>query len=155
MFKWLLDATETPDPVWLPTGAEQLVRAVASTVPNHELLLGDFDFLPGVAIAGEFAPIVSSTVDGKARDRGELLSAPRGSVDIFFPTDFRLLAAMYEQVGPGGTGGAGEIFKAHEFLGKVAGDDVLTACTLADGSIPLLVDYSNTSFARLSSTLHV
>ena len=155
MFKWLLDATETPDPVWLPTGAEQLVRAVASTVPNHELLLGDFDFLPGVAIAGEFAPIVSSTVDGKARDRGELLSAPRGSVDIFFPTDFRLLAAMYEQVGAGGC--AVEIFKAHEFLGNlVAGDlDVLTACTLADGSIPLLSDYANSSFARLSSTLHV
>jgi hypothetical protein len=165
MFQWLLDATGTPDPVWLPTGCFQLLSHIAHHVPNHEILLADFDFLPDVVIPGENAPIVSSTVEGKARDRGELLSAPRGSVDIFFPTNFALLEAMY--TGFLDLGGhqqqqhhqqqqqritrEGRFQKASSFFHAHLPEQDRDASTTQDGFCPLIADYENTSFAHLRS----
>lgn len=147
VLRWLFDMTGTPDPVWLPTGAYALLRAIRH-VPNHELLLADFDFLPNVVIAGENAPIVSSTVGGRAVDRGELLSAPFGSVDVFFPTNFRLLSAMYRSMHP-----TGQVCveKAGSFLQATLPEGDQPLIRTQDGAAPLFDDYENTSFARLST----
>ena len=146
IFRWLLDRTGTPDPVWLPTGAMSLLAALRH-IPNHDILLGDFDYLPNVVVAGENAPIVSNTVDGRARDRGELLSAAFGSVDIFFPTNFRLLSAMYKSVHLTGTS---KVEKAGHWLERALPDG-LDSITCLDGACPLVEDYKNTSFARFST----
>jgi len=148
VLKWVFEMTGTPDPVWLPTGAQSLLNAIRH-VPNHELLLADFDFLPNVVIAGENAPIVSSTVDGKAVDRGELLGGtPFGSVDVFFPTDFRLLSAMYRSTQPTGKVC---VEKAGSFLQGALPEGEHARIRCRDGTAPLLEDYENTSFARFST----
>ena len=143
VLRWLFDMTGTPDPVWLPTGAYALLRAIRH-VPNHELLLADFDFLPNVVIAGENAPIVSSTVGGRAVDRGELLSAPFGSVDVFFPTNFRLLSAMYRSMHP-----TGQVCveKAGSFLQATLPEGDQPLIRTQDGAAPLFDDYENTNLA--------
>ena len=95
------DETE-PDPfssseiVFLPTGAASMVSSVFEVAPDHTLLAADFDALPGVAVAGAGAPLVSATRGGVARDYPSLYSPPVGeAVDIFFPTNFDSLSDLY------------------------------------------------------------
>lgn len=149
VMKFLLDATGVPDPVWLPTGAFQLFDAVRNV--RHEMLLCDFDFLPGVVLAGENAPLVSSVKDGRAVDRGELLSAA-GRNDIFFPTRFSLLGKIYEDA-MGGRATRVETMKHRVFVERVMAHspELRASATLSDTWCPLLEDYENTSCARLST----
>jgi len=83
--------------VFLPTGALQLLKTISAQRPNHTLVLIDFDQLPDVQMQGYNAPIVSSTIEGEARDYGHYLDVVPGTADIFFPTDFDLLSLLYKQ----------------------------------------------------------
>ena len=149
-FKWLLDISRQPEPVFLPTATALLFDSIQKTVPKHELIFSDFDFLPDVVVPGENAPIVSSTIDGKARDRGTLF-APFGSSDIFFPTNFEFLKVLYSHSrrnmpGAGGQEGSSAALhcKASEFFSSHVPD--IAKATTKSGFVPLIEDYSNTSF---------
>ena len=61
------------------------------------MLLADFDALPDVQIGGRGAPLVSSTRGGQNVDFDTFLIAA-GEADIFFPTDFDALCALYSSV---------------------------------------------------------
>lgn len=82
--------------VFLPTGAASMLSSLFSVAPDHTIVAADFDALPGVAVAGANAPLVSATRGGVARDFSSLYSPPVGeAVDIFFPTNFEALSDLY------------------------------------------------------------
>ncbi|KAI8112143.1 hypothetical protein M9434_003467 [Picochlorum sp. BPE23] len=148
VLKWLLDMNRTPEPVFLPTSAAMLFDTLNSAVPHHECIFSDFDYLPDVVVEGENAPIVSTTIDGKARDRATLF-APFGSADIFFPTNFRLLQTMYQRsLMSAGVSMEHEskikILKASDFFSSNVPN--AARVTTKSGYVPLTEDYSNTSF---------
>ncbi len=48
--------------MWLPTSCLQLLQRICAARPNHLLIAADFDELPDVAVPGQSAPLVASTV---------------------------------------------------------------------------------------------
>jgi hypothetical protein len=92
-----ISSSSTTTTVWLPTGAYSLLRALRRARPHHSVLLADFDALPDVQIGGRGAPLVSSTRGGQNVDFDTFLIAA-GEADIFFPTDFDALCALYSSV---------------------------------------------------------
>lgn len=141
VFKWLLDAQRIPEPIFLPTAAFMLFDTILTTVPKHELILSDFDYLPDVVVPGEHAPLVSSTEGGRTRDWGTLF-APFGSADIFFPTNFELLKRLYQSLST--SHGIVQYEKAEEFFKKSIPD--MSQAATQSGFVPLIEDYKNTSF---------
>jgi hypothetical protein len=101
---------------FLPTGCFSLLKSLEDVFPRHELILSDFDTLPPAslslskenlekdthvicyapAISGE--PLVSSKNASFSQDHVTYLSAPIGSADIFFQTDFKLLSSFIQQI---------------------------------------------------------
>jgi len=101
---------------FLPTGCFSLLKSLEDVFPRHELLLSDFDTLPPAslslskenlekdthvicyapAISGE--PLVSNKNASFSQDHITYLSAPIGSADIFFQTDFKLLSRFIQQI---------------------------------------------------------
>ncbi len=142
VFNWLLDVQGVPEPIFLPTSACLLFDTIHATVPKHEMILSDFDHLPDVLVPGENAPLVSSTKDGKTRDWGTLF-APFGSADIFFPTNFELLKKMYQSEKKV-THDNVQYEKAEAFFKRYVPD--ISQAATQSGFVPLIEDYSNTSF---------
>jgi len=100
--------------IWLPTRCLQLLETLHAAVPHHTLIAADFDALPDIKVAGRNAPLVSGRgLGGEVQDYSSVL-VPWGSADIFFPTDFDGLSALYAAAaatvgrgqGEGGGGGA-------------------------------------------------
>ena len=78
--------------VFLPTTALSMFKVLHKCFPKHQLLLADFDELPG-SVPGRNAPVVSGP--GR-RDYNSYLIG-MGAADIFFPTDFSLLQTIYQR----------------------------------------------------------
>ncbi|GAB4824262.1 hypothetical protein N2152v2_011308 [Parachlorella kessleri] len=166
--RWL-DALLVGDPegeaVYLPTGCLQLLDTLHRVRPRHHLIAADFDALPEVIIPGQNAPLVATTVGGQTTDHRTYL-VPKGTADIFFPTDFSLLARLYQEAaqrakrGPqhsldGPKAGAGsssaaqqarraQHMKTADFMRRFAAGEAAMAQTQS-GYNPLLEDYTNTS----------
>jgi hypothetical protein len=88
-----------PDVAFLPTTCLALLDVLHAARPQHTLIAADFDALPDVTITGDCAPLVSSrSAPGQAVDHSTLY-VPWGSADIFFPTDFDTLTALYREAG--------------------------------------------------------
>ncbi|KFM25866.1 hypothetical protein F751_1480 [Auxenochlorella protothecoides] len=129
---------------FLPTAALRLLDTLHAMLPGHALLAADFDSLPEVSIRGVNAPLVATTEKGSTRDHGTYL-VPRGTADIFFPTDFRLLAELHAEAGCGAARPrptCSSSVKTAEFMGIWAAPG---ATRTRSGYEPLLSDYSNTS----------
>uniref|UniRef100_A0A1D2AF11 Protein arginine methyltransferase NDUFAF7 n=1 Tax=Auxenochlorella protothecoides TaxID=3075 RepID=A0A1D2AF11_AUXPR len=141
----LLPAALAPrEAAFLPTAALRLLDTLHAMLPGHALLAADFDSLPEVSIRGVNAPLVATTEKGSTRDHGTYL-VPRGTADIFFPTDFRLLAELHAEAGCGAARPrptCSSSVKTAEFMGIWAAPG---ATRTRSGYEPLLSDYSNTS----------
>lgn len=48
--------------MYLPTASMQLLETFAHALPNHQLIVADFDALPDVQLPGTNAPLVAATV---------------------------------------------------------------------------------------------
>ncbi|KAG2497193.1 hypothetical protein HYH03_004782 [Edaphochlamys debaryana] len=81
--------------LWLPTAAAAFMELLHALRPNHSLIAADFDKLPDVRLPGRNAPLVAEKVGGRNIDH-DTLFVPWGSADIFFPTDFDALCALYK-----------------------------------------------------------
>lgn len=90
-------------------------------------------------------------MDGRTIDHRSYL-VPRGSADIFFPTDFGMLSRLHADAAAragravprhGAVVGGGRHMKSAEFMRLYAD---LAATRTRSGYNPLLEDYSNTSF---------
>ncbi|CAI7925100.1 unnamed protein product, partial [Closterium sp. NIES-54] len=79
--------------IWLPTGCLRLLEAIYTARPHATVIAADFSLLPDVRIPGANAPLVAAKGGGVTQDQPTYL-VPRGSADIFFPTDFRLLERL-------------------------------------------------------------
>lgn len=151
--------------LFLPTGAARLFGAVAAAFPvGHTLLAFDFDALPTSAASAGLggrrrggqaassaacwgAPLVSgpSAPGSPAIDYPHILAVdPPGSADIFFPTDFGLVARLARRAGEGG--GAvvtTAVMKSADFMRRHSPD--LAAAATASGWNPLVDDFANTA----------
>ena len=70
------------------------IHLAAPQRPRARLVFADFDALPGVRLRGLRAPLVASQRGGGGTTDHDTLLLPRGAADVFFPTDFGLLAAL-------------------------------------------------------------
>lgn len=121
---------------WIPTRAYQLLALLHERFPQHRLVFSDFDLITN-ATRGKWAPTV---LRGGAASFTDYLQAPFGTVDMVFPTDFAMLAAMWKRR----TGRQRvSLHTPEDFLSRYA--DV-KATRLRDGYNPLLLDYANTQF---------
>lgn len=139
--------------IFLPTGALRVFDTLHKVRPHHRLLAADFDFLPETVIQGENAPLVATTTAGVTKDHSSYLVQP-GVADIFFPSDFELLARLYNQsrhnFESSSAGAGAKYIKSKDFFEKwgteVDGKEERRKTRCRDGYDPLLEDYSNTSF---------
>merc|ERR1712072_1013709 len=82
--------------LWLPTATLRFFEVLSACLPKHRVLLADFDELPST-VRGRMGPVVQSRGEGGSYVDYDTYTVPQGSCDIFFPTDFKVLAYMYKQ----------------------------------------------------------
>ncbi|WWC58510.1 uncharacterized protein I303_101053 [Kwoniella dejecticola CBS 10117] len=80
-------------PDFLPTKAILFLETLRKLLPNHRLLISDFDVLPD-AVEGRNGPVVQTRYGGSMIPC-ETFLVKQGYFDIFFPTDFELLRDVY------------------------------------------------------------
>ncbi|OMJ72462.1 hypothetical protein SteCoe_29091 [Stentor coeruleus] len=131
---------KNPDSLFLPTISYQFFRNIFQHLSNPHFILADFDALPKNKISGLNAPIVSrkGNLAHEAQDYDTYL-AEFGNVDIFFPTNFRLLQQFHRDF----RGTSGSVMKSYKFMENFAKENWTE---LKTGYRPLFDDFRNTSF---------
>jgi hypothetical protein len=159
---------------FLPTVQLLMIETICSQFPKHHVILADFDYLPqediilytiGNAIYNQ--PIVQKKFEKSlklANDtegfNEEYLSGsfstylvPKGSCDIFFPTNFPDLQLVYactrKDVHTGST-----VMKMSQFLTRYLPSEQLALMQTKSGFNPALSDYSNFSFLVSGIEMH-
>lgn len=127
--------------LFIPTACLQMLKTVNKLLPNHHLIMADFDALRGSesVYQGLCSPIVSKKLE-KSHEKEDYKSylVGRGQADIFFPTNFYLLQDMYKKV----TKRKGRFLKTHEFMDEFAKEKW---CQTQSGYNPIKEDFLNTS----------
>lgn len=128
---------------FIPTAAFSLLIHLYNLLPNANLMIFDFDRLPGqISLGQATAPVVQTVYKGETINSSKLLVKP-GLFDIFFPTDFSLLQQLIErQFWPNHKV---MISKHGEFMKEHAD---LKSTTLMNGFNPLLHTFKNVSILR-------
>ncbi|EIM20154.1 DUF185-domain-containing protein [Wallemia mellicola CBS 633.66] len=134
---------------FLPTKQLMFLDKLSSTFPNHHLIASDFHSLPE-SIPGINSPVVQTRLNGEMIPVDTFLVQP-GYFDIFFPTDFGLLAELYNKVmdretffTPRQIKRDVKVLSHKEFVENHAVD--INKTMLKDGSNPMLDYYKNASF---------
>jgi hypothetical protein len=83
--------------IFAPTAAIHLFKHLNKIMPNHSMILADFDsFLTDDKIKGINAPLVTDKLEGPTEwENYENYLIPRGAADICFPSDFHYLQHAY------------------------------------------------------------
>jgi len=127
--------------IFLPTGCLKMLKNMNKVIPNHHLILADFDLLKNSESAkqGINSPIVSKKLEKSAEKLDfDSYLVKRGEADIFFPTNFRYLKHAYKKI----CGRKGEVYKTYEFM------DIFAKTKWTEtrsGYNPLKEDFLNTS----------
>ncbi|CAK9781435.1 DUF185-domain-containing protein [Cutaneotrichosporon oleaginosum] len=153
-------------PEFVPTKAVAFLERLRDQLPNHRLLVADFDTLPD-AVPGRNGPVVQTRYGGTMVPC-ETFLVKQGYFDIFFPTDFELLRDTYSLImnspsrrasdeGKRGrlsndffTGVRGfrrraiNVYSQAEFVMKYGGREAIKATTTRDGMSVMLNMYHNT-----------
>ncbi|BEI85127.1 hypothetical protein CcaverHIS002_0505280 [Cutaneotrichosporon cavernicola] len=155
-------------PEFVPTKAVAFLERLRDQLPNHRLLVADFDTLPD-AVAGRNGPVVQTRYGGTMVPC-ETFLVKQGYFDIFFPTDFELLRDTYSLImnSPSrrATDGSGKgrgklsndfftgvrgfrrrainVYSQGEFVMKYGGREAIKATTTRDGMSVMLSMYHNT-----------
>lgn len=141
MITWQFSKKQ-PKSLFLPTYCLKMLRFVRDTLPNHHLIISDFDLLPRDRnnLNGIYAPIVSKKLrlSHEKKDFDSYLVEP-GEADIFFPTDFELLKKIYKGV----CKKKAVTLKTHEFVSEFAKEKWGET---RSGYNPLKEDFLNTAF---------
>jgi hypothetical protein len=131
---------------YIPTGSYLLMKFIKHYFPNHYLIMSDFNQI-GDSASGVNAPLIQRIVGNTVSEKKTYLDAPLGTYDIFFPTNFNLLAQLYHIVMKSSPDKS-QILSTKDFM-KVNGNYALTRTKF--GYNPLLDDFTNTSFFTANS----
>ena len=130
--------------VFAPTAALYLFQHLNKFIPNHSLILADFDcFLEPIvnnSLLGINSPLVTNKLKEPTKwTQYDTYLIPRGSSDICFPSDFQYLKHAYQQI----TSQPGSIYKNKDFVDMFALPDWATT---QNNYNPMREEYVNTSF---------
>ncbi|KAG0170752.1 hypothetical protein DFQ28_003140 [Apophysomyces sp. BC1034] len=128
-------------PEFVPTKLFLLLETLKKYFPQHRLVLSDFSELPD-AVDGVDAPVVQTRYKGTMVPCSTYMVQP-GWFDIFFPTNFELLADMYLLVCRGSKAGNDKNVKVltHREFCERYGD--IDRTTTRSGENPMLMYYEN------------
>ena len=126
------------DKRYIPTNCFLLFETLAKYFPHHHLLLSDFHTLPD-SIEGKNGPVVQTRYENEMVPVSTYLVQP-GYFDIFFPTDFDRLNALYKA-----TNNKTLLVKSHGRFISIYGD--LQKTKTKSGDNPMVQYYENVSFA--------
>lgn len=133
---------KSEDNVFLPTYTYRMLRKLNSTIPRANYIFSDFDLLreSPFSLAGVNAPTVSTKLENSSEKKDyDSYLVDRGAADIFFPTDFRLLKLMYEDISKKES----TYLKSYQFVEQYSEKNWATT---KSGYNPLKEDFFNTSF---------
>ena len=130
--------------IFAPTAALFLFSHLQKFIPNHQIILADFDCFPEAlsknSILGQNAPLITNKLaeptEWKTYDNYLI---PRGAADICFPSDFEFLQHAYENI----TGQPAAVYKNKEFVDMFA---LESWATTKNNYNPMREEYVNTSF---------
>ena len=126
---------------FIPTNGFLLMERLRNLFPNHRAILADFSELPD-SITGKSAPVVQTRLNGKTVACSTYM-LPKGEYDIFFPTDFELMAKIHEQQGGSSNNKKALVLTQADFLRKY-GD--LSKTRTRGGYNPMVDEYHNMKF---------
>ncbi|KAK8043674.1 hypothetical protein PG993_006104 [Apiospora rasikravindrae] len=129
-------APNLSDPEYIPTRCMQFFDILEKYFPAHRLVTSDFHTLPD-AIKGLNSPVVQTRYERRMVP----VSTPlvhQGYFDILFPTDFRIIEAMYGVI----TGKLTRVFSHEDFMRSWA---YVEDTEVQSGENPLLSWYKNAS----------
>ncbi|KAL7423809.1 hypothetical protein Q5752_001393 [Cryptotrichosporon argae] len=98
-------------PDFVPTKQVAFLERLRDRLPNHRLLVADFDSLPD-AVEGRNGPVVQTRYGGSMVPC-ETILVKQGLFDIFFPTDFELLRDTYALIMNSPTTLRDDFFSSH------------------------------------------
>ncbi|EGR27457.1 hypothetical protein IMG5_195690 [Ichthyophthirius multifiliis] len=126
--------------VFVPTFFLKTLKHIKQNIPNHKIILSDFDSLNQKEQIGKNAPIVSKKLE-KSHEKldYDTYLVKRGEADIFFPTNFRFIQHMYKQI----MGKNGMALKSYQFMNLYSRQQWTET---KSGYNPLKEDFGNTSF---------
>jgi len=127
--------------VFAPTGALEVIQHLKQVVPDHCLVLADFDsfIYPRNSIRGVNAPLVTNKLkDPTQWQTFDTYLIKRGEADICFPVNFNFLQHAYQQL----TGFHARVLKTAEFVDQYA---LRSWCTTQNMYNPMREEYFNTS----------
>ena len=84
--------------IFIPTVTLELFSHIKKVVPNHSLIMADFDsfLMPRGSIQGTNAPLISEKLENAVHKDSYLI--PRGHADIYYPSDFFFLQHAYQEI---------------------------------------------------------
>lgn len=124
-------------PEFLPTMCFSMIEILHKRFPKHHLVVSDFHELPDT-VEGIDGPVVQTRYQESMVACSTYLVQP-GWFDIFFPTNFELLAKIYQEIC-----GRKAVIQTHrEFLSQ-HGD--VSATRTRSGENPMLSYYENVKF---------
>lgn len=128
--------------IFIPTATLQLFSHLNKILPNHHVIMADFDsfIMPKVCVSGINAPIVTNKLSKPSEwETYDTYLVPRGTADICFPTNFHFLKHAYHKL----TGKNPRILKNYEMFDEFA---LKGWWETKNGFNPMREEYVNTSF---------
>ncbi len=105
--------------IFAPTGALKMIKHITETIPDHNLILADFDsfIYPRNSMRGINAPLVTNKLKDPTKWKTyETYLTERGAADICFPVDFNFLKHAYQKI----SGFQSRVHKTSEFVDQYA-----------------------------------
>ena len=99
--------------IFAPTQSMKLIKHIFNTMPDHSLILADFDsfIMPKNSIRGINAPLITHKLKDPTQWKTyDTYLVPRGEADICFPIDFYFLKYYYTLI----TGFTANVHKTRE-----------------------------------------
>ena len=85
--------------IFAPTAAVRLLKHITDHIPDHTLIMADFDsfLMPKNSIKGINAPLVTNKLKDPTKwTTFDSYLVERGAADICFPVDFHFLRHAYQ-----------------------------------------------------------
>ena len=131
--------------VWIPTTVIDLFKSIQKNIPNHKMILLDFDFIPndirGKDYKGLNPPVVYSIMED-SRDsitHNSIFTKYDRPINIYFDIDFNFLRFLYMMT----TNKTANLYKFHQFMNDNSFNEW---CETQAGFNPLLNTHKNLTF---------